>query len=182
MPKKILCVDFEMLCHEKGMLNKSGIIVEVGACIVGADGIEDEFSSYIKPIYNKPVNRFTLEFIGADQTDFDNAPSFLETMKLMDKWCKPYMPKLSYWAAWGDKDYSKLLDSYRISRAKKNECFSLPFYDAQVAFQRKNYIFNRVGLNSAIDLAGIEHSLKSHKAIDDAKKMALLLYKSEYQK
>lgn len=176
MRNKILCVDFEMLCHEKGMLNQSGTIVEVGACILGENGIEDEFTSYIQPICNKPVNSFTQKFIGASKSDIELAPDFSTVMKMLDNWCSPYLQSIKYWAAWGDQDYKKVTESFRLIRMKKSKCFSMPFYDAQVAFERQNYVFYRMGLNAALDYAGVTHTFKTHRALDDAKKLALQIH------
>ena len=176
MKNHYLCIDFEMLCNESGMLRKAGTIIEIGACIVDEEGVVARFDTYVLPQGKNQLNGFTKKFLSIDEESFlQEAVTFEQAMIELDKWATPYLSKLAGWITWDDKDIRKIKESYRVTKCKAPRALRTAYIDAQASYCFKNYIYERISLNDALANSGVTHSYKTHRALDDALKLALIL-------
>ncbi len=170
----VMCLDLEMLCNKKGMINKKGGIIEIGACIYQDGHIISEFSTLIRPLNGSPITDFAEGLLGITQSELDEAPSFDDAMDMFEEWASRFEASLTKWVAWGDMDYQKIHESYKMCGRPLPPALQNVFYDAQIGYERKNYVFERIGLNDALYETDICHDLGTHRALDDAKKITLI--------
>ena len=176
MQKKYIALDLELICNESGIEKQKGGVIEIGACVFDKRGvILDEFSSFVQPINKRKVNQYTKNLLGITEQDFQDAPEFKEASKTLANWLSQYDKDIDMWMSWGDVDYHKIRESYQLANINVPHSLNKVFYDAQIGYQRKTFTFNRIGLNRALENEGIIHSLGTHRALDDAKKIPLLI-------
>ncbi len=174
MTKKYIALDLELLCNKNGIERHKGGVIEIGACVFDAEGvILDEFSSFVQPINKRKVNLYTRNLLGITESDFDGAPSFEQVANSFEEWAEKH--DVEMWMSWGDVDYTKIREAYQMARIKLPTALSKVYYDAQIGYQRKSFSYNRVGLNRALENEGVFHNLGTHRALDDAKKIPMII-------
>lgn len=176
MCKKYLSLDIELLCNKNGIDKQKGSLIELGACVFTEDGnVIDEFSTMIKPLSGRKLSEYGSRLLGINQADIDEAPTFREAAAAFDAWQSKYADDVEMWMSWGDVDYVKLRESYSMAKINLPKSLTRVFYDAQIGYQRKQFVHYRIGLNDALETEGAVHSLGTHRALDDAKKIPLII-------
>lgn len=148
-------------------------IVEIGACKVDLQSkkITEKFQIYIIP-KSGYVAKSTRKFINMKKEDAKKAVSFHLGIQHFSKW----LGKNYFLCSWGKDDKFHLLD--QCVRNKINLDWFVNYNDIQ---QQIGKILttnkNQLGLQNALDLAGIRPVGKAHRGIDDAINTAELLIK-----
>jgi inhibitor of KinA sporulation pathway (predicted exonuclease) len=164
--------DLELIKRfKKGQLSE---IVEIGACKVDLKSkiITDQFQMYISP-RSGYVGKSTRKFINMKKEDLKKAVPFHIGIEQFSEW----LGEKYFLCSWGKDDKFHFIN--QCVRNKINLNWLMNYNDIQ---QRIGKILainvkNQLGLNNALDLAGIEPVGKAHRGIDDAINTAKLLIK-----
>lgn len=164
-------IDFEATCWEEENRADQEII-EVGCVIVDSRSREilGEFSSFVRPIRYPQLSGFCVGLTGITQEDVDTAPTFPYALGMMVDWLND--PLEYTFCSWGEFDRYILRASCRYHRVP------YPFDDEYVDIKPRfaeSISGRNVPMQRALDMMGITHTGRLHRALDDARNIALIL-------
>lgn len=170
-----LVIDLEATTDEGGWPVEEMEIIEIGACLVAADGHErDHFQRFIRPQRRPCLTAFCRELTHIEQSDVDGAASLPQVWAQFERWLGQHAPRLVGWSSWGDYDRRQLEQEWRLHRLP-SLLAELPHLNLKQAFARARQLPRPVGLNSALQLAGLQFQGQQHRALEDARNTARLL-------
>lgn len=156
---------------KKGQLSE---IVEIGACKVdiAAKAITDQFQLYISP-KSGYVSKSTRKFIKMKKEDMAKAVPFSQGIELFSKWLGEHY----YLCSWGRDDRVHFINQCIRNRIKLDWFVNYNDIQQQLGKLLTPNVRNQLGLQNALELAGIEATGLAHRGIDDAINTAELLIK-----
>lgn len=171
----VLVIDLEATCSSDESITGSNMeIIEIGACWVNPEGkILDTFQSFVRPVVNRILTPFCTQLTTITQDEVDAAPTFDQVAPLLQEFAVKYFEENSIWASWGNYDRSQFEHDSARHRVE-NPVAHLPHANLKKLFA-KNRRIKRVGMMSALQIAGIEHTGEHHRALDDAINISKLL-------
>lgn len=170
-----LVIDLEATTEEGGWPIEHMEIVEIGASLVNANGHEiDHFQRFVRPQRRPNLTRFCRELTHISQADVDTAAPLLSIWPQFERWLEPHQPRLHGWCSWGDYDRKQLEQDWQ-SNGLVSHLQMLPHLNLKRRFAEERQLARPVGLNAALQLAGIGFSGQQHRALADARNTARLL-------
>lgn len=168
----IACVDMEFNIA-RGSRVDSKEIVEIGVVVI--DNFKREllsFSSKVCPSSGR-LSEETCRFLCVDRSEIMSAPSIQDVLTELDNRIDEFLPRIRYWASWGNLD-STVINHFRRKLNLKTRLFSeIKYLDAQDSLARKvPSAYPRMGLVDAVYDYGYGWSGCQHNALDDARNMA----------
>lgn len=170
-----LVIDLEATTEEGGWPVEHMEIIEIGASLVNANGHEiDHFQRFVRPLRRPNLTRFCRDLTHISQADVDAALTLPAVWLQFERWLEPHHARLQGWCSWGDYDRAQLQQDWQ-----RNELAShlqrLPHLNLKQRFAKARQLARPVGLNAALQLAGIGFSGQQHRALTDARNTARLL-------
>ena len=165
--------DLEATC-EKDNKNFTNEIIEIGAVKV-SDGYEivDEFTSFVKPILNPVLTDFCMNLTTIKQSDIDSAPLFKDALASFQEW----IGNDTYWlCSWGFYDKAQLKKDCQLHRVDTNWLIN----HISLKHQHGKKVIGKekgVGMQAALNKAGLKLEGIHHRGIDDAKNIAQIFIK-----
>lgn len=176
IPKaNILVIDLEATCSNDESITGSNMeIIEIGACWVNPEGeILDTFQSFVRPVVNRILTPFCTELTTITQDEVDGAPTFDQVAPLLKEFAIKHLEENSIWTSWGNYDRSQF-EHDSVRHKVENPVAHLSHTNLKKIFAKKRKI-KRVGMISALQIAGLEHTGAHHRALDDAINISKLL-------
>lgn len=176
--KHWLVIDLEATTDNGGWPTEEMEIIEIGATIVDEQGREQaHFQSFVRPTRRPQLTAFCRELTHIRQADVDGAPSLKELQPQFDAWLQPHLDNLQGWLSWGDYDRQQFEAEWRQQQI--DSCLArLPHFNLKKLYHRqfKSQLGRqRVGLNRALEMAGLAFRGTQHRGLDDARNIARLL-------
>ncbi|WP_439888703.1 exonuclease domain-containing protein [Pseudomonas sp. MBLB4123] len=170
-----LVIDLEATTEEGGWPLEEMEIIEIGATLVRANGQEvDHFQRFVRPLRRPHLTDFCRTLTRIDQASIDSAAPLNAVWPPFERWLHGHRPRLAGWASWGDYDRRQLQQDWQ--RLELASCLSqLPHLNLKRRFAEARRLPRPVGLNSALQLAGLPFSGQQHRALTDARNTARLL-------
>lgn len=171
----VLVIDLEATCSEDESITGLNMeIIEIGAVWINPKGeILDTFQSFVRPIVNRVLTPFCTELTAITQHQVDGAMTFDQVAPLLQTFAMKHTSAESIWASWGNYDRAQFEhDSHR--HKVENPVAHLPHANLKKLFAKQRKI-KRVGMMAALQITGIEHAGKCHRALDDASNIAKLV-------
>ncbi|HSX89749.1 MAG TPA: exonuclease domain-containing protein [Pseudomonas sp.] len=170
-----LVIDLEATTDEGGWPLQDMEIIEIGASLVGADGHEvDHFQRFVKPLRRPLLTNFCRELTHIGQANVDSAAPLVQVWGQFERWLQTHQPRLVGWASWGEYDRRQLEQDWQ--QHQLSSCLSqIPHLNLKRRFAEARQLPRSVGLNSALQLAGLHFSGQQHRALNDARNTARLL-------
>lgn len=170
-----LVIDLEATTEDGGWPLTDMEIIEIGACLVTADGREvDHFQRFVKPLRRPHLTAFCRELTHISQSNIDSAAPLTTVWPQFEQWLGTHAPRLIGWSSWGDYDHRQLAQDWQ-----RHQLTSLlnerPHLNLKQAFAEARQLANPVGLHSALQLAGLGFQGQQHRALSDARNTARLL-------
>jgi len=104
----------------------------------------------------------------------DMAAPITEVWPLFERWLGQHQPRLEGWASWGDYDRVQLeLEWQRHGLA--SALGDTPHVNLKQRFAKARRLEKPLGLNGALQLAGMQFNGQQHRALEDARNTARLL-------
>jgi 3'-5' exoribonuclease 1 len=171
--RAIVVLDVEATCWKKGVFSRKKETIEIGAVRLLLDGPQStwpEFQTFVRPLRLPRLSTFCRELTGITQEDVDAAPDFPEALRLFLEWSQPL--ERIVLATWSHYDFWQLdldLEAHGLPK------LAFPFLDV------KKLAAHTVGSKNleqtARELAPEAVAKPRHRAIADARRTALILYR-----
>lgn len=170
-----LVIDLEATTDEGGWPVEEMEIIEIGASLVGADGHErDHFQRIVRPQRRPCLTDFCRQLTHITQADVDSAAPLPQVWAQFERWLTQHAPRLVGWSSWGDYDRRQLEQEWRQNQLT-SLLASLPHLNLKQHFAKARQLKRPVGLNAALQLAGLSFQGQQHRALEDARNTARLL-------
>jgi len=170
-----LVIDLEATTEEGGWPVEHMEIIEIGASLVDASGHEiDHFQRFVRPLRRPILTRFCRQLTHIAQADVDAAATLPTLWPQFERWLEPHHTRLGGWCSWGDYDRQQLGQDWH-QHGLTSHLQTLPHLNLKQRFAKARQLARPVGLNAALQLAGLSFSGQQHRALNDARNTARLL-------
>lgn len=170
-----LIIDLEATTEEGGWPVEEMEIIEIGASLVTASGHEvAHFQRFVRPQRRPCLTAFCSELTHITQAQIDSAAPLSHIWPQFEQWLAPHQPRLIGWGSWGDYDRRQLLQEWH-QHELDSSLAKLAHHNLKQLFAEKRQLNRAVGLNSALQLAGLQFQGQQHRALEDARNTARLL-------
>ena len=170
-----LVIDLEATTDDGGWPITDMEVIEIGASLVNREGREvDHFQRFVKPRRRPQLTPLCRELTHITQANIDGAAPFNDVWAQFERWLGHYQPRLEGWISWGDYDRKQLLQEWQAN-AVHSLLATVPHLNLKQRFAKARQLKRPMGLNSALQLAGLQFSGQQHRALEDARNTARLL-------
>lgn len=170
-----LVIDLEATTEEGGWPVTEMEIIEIGATLVNQDGRElDHFARFVRPARRPLLTHFCRELTHISQQDIDSAEPLESVWPQFERWLSHHQARVIGWASWGDYDQRQLQQEWKNHHIA-SALGTLPYVNLKDRFAQARQLQRPVGLNNALQLAGMHFSGQQHRALVDARNTARLL-------
>ncbi|WP_068826905.1 exonuclease domain-containing protein [Pseudomonas sp. BMS12] len=170
-----LIIDLEATTEEGGWPLEEMEIIEIGASLVANDGHElAHFQRFVRPLRRPCLTAFCSELTHILQAQVDSAAPLALVWSQFERWLAPHLPHLAGWGSWGDYDRRQLLQEWQ-QHGVHSALHELPHHNLKQLFAERRQLKRSVGLNGALQLAGLQFHGQQHRALEDARNTARLL-------
>ncbi len=170
-----LVIDLEATTEEGGWPVEDMEIIEIGATLTRADGHElESFQRFVRPRRRPCLTEFCIELTHIQQTQIDSAASLAQVWPQFERWLACHLPHLAGWCSWGDYDRRQLALEWQ-RHGLTSALVDLPHFNLRQLFAERRQLQRQVGLQSALQLAGMQFQNVQHRALNDARNTARLL-------
>ncbi|WP_263139529.1 exonuclease domain-containing protein [Pseudomonas sp. RIT-PI-AD] len=170
-----LVIDLEATTDEGGWPLQEMEIIELGASLVTVDGREvDHFQRFVRPLRRPCLTAFCRRLTHIGQADVDAAAPLEALWPTFERWLEHYRPRLEGWTSWGDYD-RRQLEHELGTRGIDSLLLKIPHLNLKQRFKEARQLQRSVGLNAALQLAGLSFQGQQHRALEDARNTARLL-------
>ncbi|KDD67366.1 exonuclease [Pseudomonas mandelii PD30] len=170
-----LVIDLEATTDEGGWPVTEMEIIEIGATLVDRKGRElDAFQCFVQPLRRPLLTPFCRQLTRITQANIDSAQPLSEVWASFEQWLGQHHSHLEGWASWGDYDRKQLIQEWE--RLQLDSALSrVPHMNLKQRFAKARRLERPLGLNAALQLAGMQFSGQQHRALEDARNTARLL-------
>lgn len=170
-----LVIDLEATTDEGGWPVTEMEIIEIGATLVDRTGRElDHFQRFVRPSRRPLLTPFCRALTHISQANIDSAQSLVEVWPLFERWLAQHHSRLEGWASWGDYDRKQLLQEWQDQQLE-SFLSQVPHMNLKQRFAKARRLERPLGLNGALQLAGLQFNGQQHRALEDARNTARLL-------
>ncbi|OYQ23514.1 exonuclease [Pseudomonas mandelii] len=170
-----LVIDLEATTDDGGWPVTEMEIIEIGATLVDRKGREvDCFQCFVRPLRRPLLTPFCRELTHITQANVDAAQTLSEVWPSFEQWLVHHQPELEGWASWGDYDRKQLLQEWQRLQLD-SVLASVPHMNLKQRFAKARRLDKPLGLNGALQLAGMQFHGQQHRALEDARNTARLL-------
>lgn len=170
-----LVIDLEATTEEGGWPLAEMEIIEIGATLVTAGGHElDHFQRFVRPLRRPRLTSFCRELTHISQANVDAAAPLAGVWPAFERWLAVHRPRLAGWASWGEYDRRQLEQDWHRHQLA-SALVEVPHLNLKQRFAEARQLKRPVGLNAALQLAGLHFNGQQHRALEDARNTARLL-------
>lgn len=176
--KHWLVIDLEATTDDGGWPTDEMEIIEIGAVVVDEHGCErGRFQSFVRPTRRPHLTAFCRQLTHITQQDVDGAPTLMQLQASFEPWLQHHLSTLQGWLSWGNYDRQQFETEWRRQHIV-SVLASLPHFNLKKLFNRQfksSTGRKQVGLNRALEIAGLQFCGTQHRGLDDALNIARLL-------
>ncbi|MEZ1318385.1 exonuclease domain-containing protein [Pseudomonas fluorescens] len=170
-----LVIDLEATTDEGGWPVTEMEIIEIGATLVDRQGREqDHFQRFVRPLRRPLLTAFCRELTHITQANIDSAQPLTEVWPSFERWLGQHHARLEGWASWGDYDRKQLVQEWQRLQLD-SQLSRVPHINLKQRFAKARRLDRPLGLNGALQLAGLQFNGQQHRALEDARNTARLL-------
>jgi len=170
-----LVIDLEATTEDGGWPLAEMEIIEIGVTLVNQDGRElDHFERFVRPLRRPLLTTFCRELTHISQVNIDNAAPLATVWPQFERWLSHHLPRVGGWASWGEYDRRQLEQEWQQQQLT-SALSTLPHVNLKQRFIEARKLQRPLGLNSALQLAGMQFNGQQHRALVDARNTARLL-------
>ena len=128
----------------------------------------------VRPVRRPLLTPFCRELTHITQANIDAAQPLGEVWPAFERWLGQHHTRLEGWVSWGDYDRKQLLQEWqRLGLA--SVLANVPHMNLKQRFAKARRLERPLGLNGALQLAGMQFTGQQHRALEDARNTARLL-------
>ncbi|AHC37071.1 exonuclease [Pseudomonas fluorescens] len=170
-----LIIDLEATTDDGGWPVTEMEVIEIGASLVNRQGRElDHFQRFVRPLRRPLLTPFCRKLTHITQANIDGAAPITEVWPLFERWLGQHQPRLEGWASWGDYDRQQLELEWQ-RHGLSSALAHTPHVNLKQRFAKARRLDKPLGLNGALQLAGMQFHGQQHRALEDARNTARLL-------
>ena len=170
-----LVIDLEATTDDGGWPLEEMEVIEIGASVVTRTGREvGHFQRFIRPQRRPLLTPFCRQLTRITQANIDAGAPMVQVWEQFERWLGQHLPRLEGWASWGDYDRKQLEQEWRQNQLD-SALLQLPHMNLKQQFAQARQLKRPLGLNSALQLAGMQFNGQQHRALEDARNTARLL-------
>ena len=170
-----LVIDLEATTDDGGWPIEEMEVIEIGASVVTRAGREvDHFQRFIRPQRRPLLTPFCRHLTRNTQANIAAGAPLPQVWEQFERWLGQHLPKLEGWASWGDYDRKQLEQEWQQKKLD-SALARLPHMNLKQQFAQARQLKSAPGLNSALQLAGMQFNGQQHRALEDARNTARLL-------
>ena len=170
---KLLVVDLEATCGDRGFPRAERETIEIGAVMVEANtlAILAEFQSLVRPVRHPELTTYCTDLTGITQSDVNSAPGF---SVVFDAFTKTMLTGTDHvvFVSWGGYDRRQLVRDCDYHGVPY--CLP-PHVDLSVEFTKRAGLTRRASMARAVSSVGMTLEGQHHRGIDDARNLVRLL-------
>ena len=167
-----LVIDLEATTDDGGWPIEEMEVIEIGASVVTRAGREvDHFQRFIRPQRRPLLTPFCRQLTRITQANIDAGAPMVQVWQQFERWLGQHLPKLEGWASWGDYDRQQLEQEWQQKKLD-SALARLPHMNLKQQFAQARQLRRAPGLNSALQLAGMQFNGQQHRALEDARNTA----------
>lgn len=134
----------------------------------------DHFQRFVRPVRRPLLTHFCRDLTHISQANVDGAAHLNTVWEAFERWLAQHRPRLAGWASWGDYDRRQLEQEWR-QHGLTSQLSEVPHVNLKQRFGEVRQLPRPVGLNAALQLAGMSFQGQQHRALEDARNTARLL-------
>lgn len=171
----ILVLDLEATCADDGSIPpKEMEIIEVGACWSTLDGqVVDQFQSFVRPVDRPTLTAFCMKLTHIEQFQINGALGWPEVSTKLAEFAQRYELVGDAWGSWGGYD-ARQIHRDCARHGILDPLAGLLHQNIEAQFAKNRHI-KQVGLNTALQIVGLQLEGVHHRALDDVLNTARLL-------
>jgi inhibitor of KinA sporulation pathway (predicted exonuclease) len=170
-----LVIDLEATTEEGGWPLADMEIIEIGASLVNTRGHEvDHFQRFVRPLRRPQLTPFCRQLTRIQQASIDAASPLPALWPSFERWLENHRHHLLGWASWGDYDRLQLEQEWH-RHGLHSLLATLEHCNLKQRFAEVRQLAQPVGMNRALQLAGLQFQGTQHRALEDARNTARLL-------
>jgi inhibitor of KinA sporulation pathway (predicted exonuclease) len=128
----------------------------------------------VRPTRRPLLTPFCRQLTRITQANIDAAQPLSEVWTSFEHWLGQHHSRLEGWASWGDYDRKQLVQEWE--RLQLDSALSrVPHMNLKQRFAKARRLERPLGLNGALQLAGMQFNGQQHRALEDARNTARLL-------
>ena len=169
-----LLIDLEATCCDDGSIDRRAMeIIEIGAVMVERDSLitVDEFQAFIRPVRHPQLTAFCTQLTSIRQEDVDLASDYPTVLAVFREWI--YRHHVTAWGSWGNYDYRQF--DVDCGYHHQPWPFGFEHTNFKKVFTDRHRLKKRVGLRTAVTMAGLSFIGINHRGIDDARNIVQLM-------
>jgi inhibitor of KinA sporulation pathway (predicted exonuclease) len=170
---KILCVDIEATCYERGTEPDGFLsdIIEIGVCELDVQTLKigEPEGIIIRPT-RSVVSEYCTNLTTLTQADVDKGVSFVNACDIL---MRKYFSKKRVWCSFGN--YDRIQFQKQCSRENVDYPFGVDHINIKTLFALKKRLKSGIGLDRTVALLGYEFEGIHHRGMYDAKNVAKVM-------
>ena len=170
---KLLVVDLEATCGDRGFPRAERETIEIGAIMVDANTLTilAEFQSLIRPVRHPELTTYCKDLTGITQREVNSAPGFID---VFDAFTRTMLNDTDHvvFVSWGGYDRRQLVRDCDYHGVPY--CLP-PHVDLSVEFTQRAGLTRRASMARAVSSVGMTLEGQHHRGIDDARNLVRLL-------
>lgn len=132
--------------------------------VAAADARElDHFQRFVRPVRRPLLTHFCRDLTHISQANVDGAAHLDTVWEAFERWLAQHRPRLAGWASWGDYDRRQLEQEWR-QHGLTSQLSEVPHVNLKQRFGEVRQLPRPVGLNAALQLAGMSFQGQQHRA------------------
>ncbi|MBC6463636.1 3'-5' exonuclease [Actinomadura sp. HBU206391] len=167
-------VDLEATCWPgQPPPGQASEIIEIGLCVVDLESRErvSRHRILVRPARSR-VSGFCSELTGLTQREVDGGVGFREACEILER---DHYSRYRAWASWGDYDRRQFERQCRPGAVRYP--FGSRHTNAKKTYSEVYGLSRRLGMEGALDHAGLPLEGRHHSGVDDAWNIAALVLK-----
>jgi len=171
-----LIIDLEATTDDGGWPVTEMEVIEIGASLVNRQGRElDHFQRFVRPQRRPLLTPFCRKLTHITQANHGQRRALRRCVGAVRALAgSRHQAHLEGWASWGDYDRQQLELEWQRHGLSKRAGPNAP-YQSQATLCQGRRLDKPTGLNSALQLAGMQFNGQQHRALEDARNTARLL-------
>lgn len=168
--KKLLIIDLESTCYERGKEPKGFVseIIEIGAVVLDGETFEtiEEYQCFIKPTVYPTLSEFCKELTTITQEEVEGGLSISQAVKEIGELQSKHEAIFSSWGYYDKKQFQQVCKHFGIS---------YPFGPSHISLKHEhgNFFGERpMGMGKALRKHKLPLDGTHHRGIDDARNIA----------
>ena len=187
----LVVLDFEWTADNRQKVEPISEITQFPSVLVKLDGpnsrIIDEFNTYVRPVLNPTLTKFSIELTGITQQMVNNAPTLPNALDKYLSWLKKHNlinknnERVGKWyiTTWSDADISQLAKELMYKKYTIPKVFDR-WIDLKVLFRRHYKTKDARGLQKCVERLGMTFDGRAHDGLIDSRNTAKIVLHMHY--